>query len=252
MKRAMLTGKDGLPSFLLKLGDAYQPLFDSAPGRALRASTRRVRAPGRAASRPDDRPESAGASRAPAALRNTGVRGAAEVVGKLATFLLFAVLAREVGQSGVGAFVFAFAFLGLCMVPIALGCDSYMLREVAKDRTAADRLFFNVIALKLVMAVPVLALCFAGVVALGYDGRTRDDRLRSGSRAAARPSWQIAQRDLQRHRAQRPAGPEPRDPARGHVRAGHRRARPRLRGGRGGGAVLGGVRARLPRRGGPR
>ncbi len=51
MKRAMLTGKDGLPSFLLKLGDAYQPLFDSAPGRALRASTRRVRA-GARASRP--------------------------------------------------------------------------------------------------------------------------------------------------------------------------------------------------------
>jgi len=118
--------------------------------------------------------QSAGDRAGRRALRNTGVRAAGEVVGKLATFLLFAVLAREVGQTGVGAFVFAFAFLGLCMVPIALGCDSYMLREVAKDRSAADRLFFNVIALKLAMAVPVLGLCFAGVVALGYDGRTRD------------------------------------------------------------------------------
>ena len=108
------------------------------------------------------------------ALRNTGVRAAAEIVGKLSSFLLFAVLAREVGQEGVGAFVFALAFLGLGMVPIALGCDSYMLREVAKDRAAADRLFFNVIALKLVMSVPVLALCFAGVILLGYEGRTRD------------------------------------------------------------------------------
>jgi O-antigen/teichoic acid export membrane protein len=108
------------------------------------------------------------------ALRNTGVRAAAEIVGKLSTFLLFAVLAREVGQEGVGAFVFAFAFLGLGLVPIALGCDSYMLREVAKDRAAADRLFFNVIALKLAMAVPVLALCFAAVILIGYEGRTRD------------------------------------------------------------------------------
>ncbi|MDQ3274366.1 MAG: flippase [Actinomycetota bacterium] len=108
------------------------------------------------------------------ALRNTGVRAAAEIVGKVATFLLFAVLAREVGQEGVGAFVFAFAFLGLGMVPIALGCDIYMLREVAKDRAAADRLFFNVIALKLAMAVPVLALCFAAVILIGYEGRTRD------------------------------------------------------------------------------
>ncbi len=108
------------------------------------------------------------------ALRNTGVRAVAEVVGKLSTFLLFAVLAREVGQEGIGAFVFAFAFLGLGMVPIALGCDSYMLREVARDRVAADRLFFNVIALKLAMSVPVLVLCFAGVILLGYEGRTRD------------------------------------------------------------------------------
>jgi peptidoglycan/xylan/chitin deacetylase (PgdA/CDA1 family) len=43
MKRAMLTGKDRLPSFMLKLLDAYQPLFDSPPGRLLRASTRASR-----------------------------------------------------------------------------------------------------------------------------------------------------------------------------------------------------------------
>lgn len=108
------------------------------------------------------------------ALRNTSARAVGEMVGKLATFLLFAVLAREVGQEGVGAFVFAFAFLGLGMVPIALGCDSYLLREVAKDRSAADRLFFNVIALKLTMAVPVLAACFGAVLLIGYEGRTRD------------------------------------------------------------------------------
>lgn len=43
MKRAMLTGKDGAASFALKLADAYRPLFNSLPGRALRISTRRVR-----------------------------------------------------------------------------------------------------------------------------------------------------------------------------------------------------------------
>jgi len=107
-------------------------------------------------------------------MRNAGTRAGAEVVGKLATFLLFAVLAREVGQEGLGAFVFAFAFLGLGMTPIALGCDSYMLRQVARDRSQADRLFFNVIALKLAMALPVLAALFGAMVALGYEGRVRD------------------------------------------------------------------------------
>jgi len=43
LKRAMITGKDGLPTFLLKLADAYQPLFDSLAGRAARAGTRGTR-----------------------------------------------------------------------------------------------------------------------------------------------------------------------------------------------------------------
>jgi len=43
MKRAMITGKDGTAGFLLKAADLYQPLFDSAAGRAARVSTRALR-----------------------------------------------------------------------------------------------------------------------------------------------------------------------------------------------------------------
>jgi len=43
LKRAIITGKDGSASFLLKVTDAYQPLFDSAPGRLLRSGTRVAR-----------------------------------------------------------------------------------------------------------------------------------------------------------------------------------------------------------------
>jgi peptidoglycan/xylan/chitin deacetylase (PgdA/CDA1 family) len=43
MKRAMITGKDGFPTFALKILDLYQPLFESAPGRLVRAVTRRAR-----------------------------------------------------------------------------------------------------------------------------------------------------------------------------------------------------------------
>jgi O-antigen biosynthesis protein len=50
MKRAMLTGKDGVPTFVLKLYDAYQPVYDNRPGRALRAATRELRRRGRASS----------------------------------------------------------------------------------------------------------------------------------------------------------------------------------------------------------
>lgn len=48
MKRAMITGKDGFPSFVLKLADAYEPLFESVPGRVARTSTRALRRAARA------------------------------------------------------------------------------------------------------------------------------------------------------------------------------------------------------------
>jgi len=43
LKRSLITGKDELPMFLLKLTDAYQPLFDSVPSRVVRWSTRGLR-----------------------------------------------------------------------------------------------------------------------------------------------------------------------------------------------------------------
>ena len=43
LKRAMVSGRDGLATFVLKLVDAYQPLFDSPPGRLGRVATRGVR-----------------------------------------------------------------------------------------------------------------------------------------------------------------------------------------------------------------
>jgi peptidoglycan/xylan/chitin deacetylase (PgdA/CDA1 family) len=43
LKRSLITGKDGLGIFLLKLTDAYQPLFESGPSRVARTVTRPIR-----------------------------------------------------------------------------------------------------------------------------------------------------------------------------------------------------------------
>jgi peptidoglycan/xylan/chitin deacetylase (PgdA/CDA1 family) len=43
LKRSLITGKDALPTFLLKLTDLYQPLFDSVPSRLVRSATRGLR-----------------------------------------------------------------------------------------------------------------------------------------------------------------------------------------------------------------
>jgi peptidoglycan/xylan/chitin deacetylase (PgdA/CDA1 family) len=48
MKRSMITGKDGSPSFALKAWDLYQPLFESRLGELARTTTRGLRQRARA------------------------------------------------------------------------------------------------------------------------------------------------------------------------------------------------------------
>lgn len=116
------------------------------------------------------------------AAKNSTVRAGAEIVGKLSTLALFAVLAREVGETDLGIFVFAFAYLGIVTIPVGFGTDSYLLRQAARERRATegppsrealDRLFWNVLALKLAVTGPMVALGGLGMVLLGYPARTQ-------------------------------------------------------------------------------
>jgi O-antigen/teichoic acid export membrane protein len=102
------------------------------------------------------------------AVENTVYRSVGEIVGRLASLLLFAAMARKLGQDGLGAFVFAVAYLGFVMVAVDLGLDRYLLRAVVRERDPSNPIFFNVLALKLVLAVPLLALGLLGVHVLGY------------------------------------------------------------------------------------
>lgn len=105
--------------------------------------------------------------------KNTLLRAAGEILGKLASLVLFAVLARSVGVSDLGVFVFAFAWVQVAMMPIGLGFERYILRTIALDRSTVDELFFNVMYLKALRSLPVAALSFAAVGLLGYDAQTR-------------------------------------------------------------------------------
>lgn len=108
------------------------------------------------------------------AARNTAARAAAEIVGKLAALVLFAVLGRKVGETGLGAFVFAFAFLQIAIVPIDLGYDRYLVKRVATERGDAPGLLWNVIALKLVWALPVGAIALPVLFAIGANAQSRE------------------------------------------------------------------------------
>jgi O-antigen/teichoic acid export membrane protein len=71
----------------------------------------------------------------------------------------------------------AIAFLGFVMVAVDLGLDRYMLRAIARRRAAAHHLFFNVLSLKLTLAVPLFALGFLAMHLLGYSAQAQETAL---------------------------------------------------------------------------
>jgi O-antigen/teichoic acid export membrane protein len=107
------------------------------------------------------------------AIANTVYRSAGEVVGRLASLVLFAEAGRTLGQSGLGAFVFAVAYTGVVIVPVGLGLDRYILYAIARERASRHRLFFNVLVLKLALAIPLFGLGFLVLHLIGYDGKAQ-------------------------------------------------------------------------------
>jgi O-antigen/teichoic acid export membrane protein len=107
------------------------------------------------------------------AAANTILQAAGELSGKIATFVLFAVLARRLGASAVGAYVLAFAYVQIVTVLIDLGFDRVVIRRVAVDVAHMPALFTNVVALKIAIAVPVTAASWVVAGLLGYSETTR-------------------------------------------------------------------------------
>jgi O-antigen/teichoic acid export membrane protein len=96
-------------------------------------------------------------------LLNASYRSIAEIGGKLASFVLYVVMARKLGASDFGVFSFCLTFVTLVTVPAAFGQDSLLTREVSRDPEKAGPYFANTIGLKLGLSLPILGLAVAGL-----------------------------------------------------------------------------------------
>jgi O-antigen/teichoic acid export membrane protein len=107
------------------------------------------------------------------AARNTAARAVGELLAKLASLAFFAVLARALGQTGVGVFVFALAWAEISMLLASLGLDRALIRWIARDRSRSAALFADGAAIKVALAVPIALVSFAtiNVIALGSTTR---------------------------------------------------------------------------------
>ncbi len=116
--------------------------------------------------------QAAGHAAGERAAKNTTVRAAGEIVGKLGSLVLLAVLARAVGDARLGIFVFGLAWAEVTVTPVGLGIDQYLLRRVAADRSHGAAYFWNAMYLKILRGIPIVIGSIVVVHLLDYPTET--------------------------------------------------------------------------------
>ena len=106
-------------------------------------------------------------------LVNTWYRVIADLLAKLASIALYIAIARELGSEEFGVFAFGLSFVSLVTALADFGQDRVLTREVARSHRAVDRYFVNTVGLKLVLAVPALAVALWILTAFA-DTETRN------------------------------------------------------------------------------
>lgn len=106
--------------------------------------------------------------------KNTTYLTAAYVGQKVLTFCYFLLIARFIGVSDIGKYVFALSFTTIWSVLIDLGCSPLLTREGAKDKNKLPQLLSTVISVKVVLAIVVYAIAAIAVNLLGKEPLVRE------------------------------------------------------------------------------
>jgi O-antigen/teichoic acid export membrane protein len=99
--------------------------------------------------------------------RNTGAQITGDALARVAQLGLYVVMGRVLGSDGLGVFTLAISVV--LLIDIAgFGTDLLVTREVARERAAVDRLFWNCIAMKLALGAVGLAFALAFAQLAGF------------------------------------------------------------------------------------
>jgi O-antigen/teichoic acid export membrane protein len=105
-------------------------------------------------------------------LRNVALRGLGETISKVASVVFFVVIARKLGTTDFGQFGFALSFTGAALLLAALGTDSVLAREVARDERRIHEYLGDVVVIRAAMSVVFLAVVAAAMLIGGSTMRS--------------------------------------------------------------------------------
>jgi O-antigen/teichoic acid export membrane protein len=100
-------------------------------------------------------------------LVNSALRAFTEIAGKGASLVLFAVIARKLGEVPLGEYVTAMALIQILWTVGDFGTNRFLVQEIARDRSAAQRLVVDAMALKAVVTTVLVTVATVIALAIG-------------------------------------------------------------------------------------
>jgi O-antigen/teichoic acid export membrane protein len=118
-------------------------------------------------------------------LVNAALRAFTEIVGKVASLVLIAVIGHRLGEEALGQFLGVLAAVQIMWTAGDFGMFRYLLREVARDHRFMTRVFFDVVGIKIaVLGGLVLLAAAVSAVVSGLSTTTLLLLLLGGSKVA--------------------------------------------------------------------
>jgi len=104
--------------------------------------------------------------------KNTGVLLISQIASYIIGFFFIMYTARYLGAEGFGILSFALAFTGIFGVFSDLGLSTLTVREVARDKSMAQKYLGNIAVMKVILVVITFGLIAIMINLLGYPEQT--------------------------------------------------------------------------------
>jgi O-antigen/teichoic acid export membrane protein len=104
--------------------------------------------------------------------KNTLTLTLSDIVNKVFSLILVIYIAKYLGDVNFGKYSFAFAFAGFFLIFADAGLNTLIVRDVAQDRIRAAKYLGNILIIKTILSIIVLAMIVSAIAIMKYPQDT--------------------------------------------------------------------------------
>lgn len=106
------------------------------------------------------------------AVKNTAYLAFSELITKIISFIIVIIVARYLQEINFGKYSFAFAYTSFFAIVSDLGLDTLAIRDIARNKESAGKLFVNTSLIKFVLSIISFVLLVAIINLMDYPQDT--------------------------------------------------------------------------------